>query len=209
MNRLARTAATCVLAFAALFCAVGFAAPQTAAPGPLPLNVNVTWGSGTHDCDSPREGSVICIAGKATIAGIGVFEYARDGVPTGATTSDGCSEYSTHGTIFVTGGTAVLDGVPATTCGGTDAPDAHYDYKITGGTGILAGATGSGDIVADHGVDKWHGTLDAAGLHPHSSSSGSSVPVIASVAGIVVLAAAVGLVFWWRRRRAGSATSST
>jgi hypothetical protein len=147
---------------------------------------------------------VICIAGKVSITGLGVLEYARDGVPTGATTADGCDEYSTHGTIFVMGGTAVFDGTPATTCGGTDVPDAHYDYTIKGGTGILAGATGSGDIVADHGIDRWHGTLDAAGLHPEPSSSTSAPLVISVVAvAVVLIGGSIALVVARRRRRPG------
>jgi hypothetical protein len=205
MKRGGGTAAACAAFAASLFCMVGAASPGAVPNGPIRLDINVTWGSGTHDCDAPRPGSVICIAGNASITGLGVFEYARDGVPTGATTSDGCDEYSTHGTIFVTGGTALFDGTPATTCGGTDVPDAHYDYTITGGTGILAGATGSGDIVADHGIDKWHGTLDAAGLHPKQSSS-TSTPLVISlvVAVVVVIGGAVTLVVV--RRRVGYPT---
>jgi hypothetical protein len=198
MNRHAKVASACAAIVAAALCIAGFAAPRTAQTNPIRIDVTFNWSSGTHDCDAPRLGSVICVMAKGTVSGLGDFEYARDGVPTGGSTTDGCSQYSTHGTIFVTGGTAAFDGTPATTCGGTDVPDAHYDYTISGGTGILVGATGSGDIVADHGVDKWHGSLDAAGLHPKSASSSSSTLVIVSIA-TVVAAGAVALVVLRRR----------
>ena len=201
MNRHAKVASACAAIAAAVLCIAGFAAPRAAQTNPIRIDVTFSWSSGTHDCDDPRLGSVICVMAKGTVTGLGDFEYARDGVPTGGSTTDGCSQYSTHGTIFVTGGTAVLDGTPASTCGGTDVPDAHYDYTISGGIGILVGATGSGDIVADHGVDKWHGSIDAAGLHPKSASSGSSTLVVVSiVAGVVVIAGAVAIVVLRRRR---------
>jgi hypothetical protein len=201
MKRQGRTAAPFAAIAVGLLCVVAAASPPTVPKGPVQLDTFVTWGSGTHDCDAPRPGSVICIQGKATITGLGDFEYARDGVPANATTADGCDEFSTQGTIFVAGGTAAFDGTPATTCGGTDVPDAHYDYTIKGGTGILAGATGSGDIVADHGVDKWHGTLDAVGLHPKQSASSSAPVVISSVAAaVVVIGGAIAVVVVRRRR---------
>jgi len=209
MNRHAKVASACAAMVAIVLCIAGFTAPRAAQTTPFRIDVTFTWSSGTHDCVDPRLGSVICVMAKGTVTGLGDFEYARDGVPTGGSTTDGCSQYSTHGTIFVTGGTAVLDGTPANTCGGTDVPDAHYDYTISGGTGILVGATGSGDIVADHGVDKWHGTIDAAGLHPKTASSSSSTPVIVSiVAGIVVIAVAVAVVVL-RRRRTPTPTPGT
>jgi hypothetical protein len=202
MKRQGRTAAACVAIGVGLFCVVAAASPPAVPKGPVPLDVNVTWGTGDHDCDTPRQGSVICIQGKATITGLGDFQYARDGVPANATTADGCDEFSTQGTIFIAGGTADFYGPPATTCGGTDVPDAHYDYTIKSGTGILAGATGSGDIVADHGVDKWHGTLDAVGLHPKRSSSSSAPLVISSVAAaVVVVGGGIALVVVRRKRR--------
>jgi hypothetical protein len=201
MKRHGGTAAACAALGASLFCVVAAASPPAVPKGPVRLDVNVTWGTGDHDCDTPRPGSVICIVGKATVTGIGDFEYARDGVPANAQTADGCAEYSTQGTIFVTGGTAAFDGTPATTCGGTDVPDAHYDYTIKGGTGILAGATGSGDIVADHGVDKWHGTLDAVGLHPKQSSSSSAPVVISSVVAAVVVVGGAFAFMLVRRKR--------
>ena len=201
MNRRAKVASACAAIAAAVLCVAGFTTPRAAQTNPIRIDVTFNWSSGTHDCVDPRLGSVICVMAKGTVTGLGDFEYARDGVPTGGTTTDGCSQYSTHGAIFVTGGTAVLDGTPASTCGGTDVPDAHYDYTISGGTGILVGATGSGDIVADHGVDKWHGSIDAVGLHPKSASSGSSTVVVVSiVAGIVVIAGAVTIIVLRRRR---------
>jgi hypothetical protein len=204
MKRQGRTAAACVAIGVGLLCTVAAASPPAVPKGPVQLNVDVTWGTGDHDCDAPRPGSVICIQGKAAITGLGDFQYARDGVPANAQTADGCAEYSTQGTIFIAGGTAEFDGTPATTCGGTDVPDAHYDYTIKGGTGILAGATGSGDIVADHGVDKWHGTLDAVGLHPKQSSSSSAPIVISSVvAAVVVVGGGIAFVVVRRRRATG------
>jgi len=209
MKRPSRTAAACAAIGVGLLCVVAAASPPALPAGPVRLDVNVTWGTGDHDCDTPRPGSVICIVGKATITGLGDFEYARDGVPANAQTADGCAEYSTQGTIFVTGGTAAFDGTPATTCGGTDVPDAHYDYTIKGGTGILAGATGSGDIVADHGTDKWHGTLDAVGLHPKQSSSSSAPVVISAVAaGVVLVGGAITVVVIRRRRHTASELGS-
>lgn len=204
MKRKGRTAAACVAIGVGLLCVVAAASPPSVPKGPVQLNVNVTWGTGDHDCDAPRPDSVICIQGKATIAGLGDFQYARDGVPANATTADGCDEFSTQGTIFIVGGTAEFDGTPATTCGGTDVPDAHYDYTIKGGTGILVGATGSGDIVADHGVDKWHGTLDAVGLHPEPSSSPSGLVVVLSVVvAVVVVGGGAAFVLARRRRQIG------
>jgi hypothetical protein len=209
VKRQGRTAAACVAIAVGLLCVVAAASPPAVPKGPVQLNVNVTWGTGDHDCDAPRAGSVICIQGKATITGLGDFQYARDGVPANATTADGCDEFSTQGTIFIAGGTAAFDGTPATTCGGTDVPDAHYDYTIKGGTGILAGATGSGDIVADHGVDKWHGTLDAVGLHPKQSSSSSALVVVLSVvAAVIVIGVAIAFVLVRRRRQTAEAHAS-
>jgi hypothetical protein len=200
MKRHGRTAAACAAIGVSLLCVVAAASPPAVPKGPVQLDVNVTWGTGDHDCAAPRPGSVICVQGEATVTGLGDFQYERDGVPANATTADGCDEFSTQGTIFIAGGTAAFDGTPATTCGGTDVPDAHYNYTIKGGTGILAGATGSGDIVADHGVDKWHGTLDAAGLHPKQSSSSSALVVVLSVVAVVVVVGG-GIVFVVVRRR--------
>jgi hypothetical protein len=205
MKRQGRTAAACVAAAVSLFCTVAAASPPALPAGPVRLDVNVTWGTGDHDCDTPRPGSVICIQGKATITGLGDFQYARDGVPANATTADGCDEFSTQGTIFIAGGTADFYGTPATTCGGTDVPDAHYDYTIKSGSGILAGATGSGDIVADHGVDKWHGTLDAVGLHPKQSPSSSAPLVISFAVAVVLIGGVIAVVVVRRRRSTGDA----
>lgn len=138
--------------------------------------VSVFSWDGTRECAHPRPGSVICIAGEADVPGLGHVEYARDAVGNGKQTSDGCPELSTVGVIWVSGGTAVLTGKPASTCGAKDNPDAHYLYTISGGTGTLAGASGSGDIVADHGVDRWHGTLVAPHIVLVAQPSKASVP---------------------------------
>jgi hypothetical protein len=129
----------------------------------VPIVADFSW-DGTHECVSPRTGSVICISGQANVRGLGHVEYARDAVGTGQQTADGCPKLTTVGTIWVTGGKATLKGRPADTCGADDNPDAHYLFTISGGTGVLAGATGSGDIVADHGVDRWHGTVSGPRL---------------------------------------------
>jgi hypothetical protein len=107
------------------------------------------------------------VQGSADVPGIGIVEYARYAVPADGFTTDGCSKLSTHGTLYVGGGSAEFDGKPANTCGTGPSgvhPDAHYLYTISHGAGALAGATGSGDIVADHGVDVWKGTLVAPQL---------------------------------------------
>lgn len=131
----------------------------------VPLNATYLWGSGTRTCHS-RTGAVICIVAQHKVSGIGLVEYERDAVASGGSTADGCSRLSTLGRIWVRHGkgSIVLVGVPATDCGGTDHPDAHYVFTLKAGRGVLAGATGSGDIVADHGKDIWHGTLHAPHL---------------------------------------------
>jgi hypothetical protein len=178
---------------AALFTTVIAAGPGMAAESgrTVPIDVVALW-TGSRECVAPREGSVICIRGEGTVAGLGKFEYARDAVPTGGTTADGCPMYSTHGEIYIDGGTAVLDGTPAAVCGTDHVPDANYVFTISGGTGSLAGATGSGTILADRPGDNWHGTIVFA-----ASPSAVSAPAKRSqskrggiVAGIVVLLAA-------------------
>lgn len=163
---------------------LAMAPPAARAAGSYPVVAVFSW-DGTRECAHPRPDSVICISGEADVAGLGRVEYARDAVGNGKQTKDGCPELSTVGTIWVSGGTAVLTGRPASTCGAKDNPDAHYLYTISAGTGTLAGASGSGDIVADHGVDRWHGTLVA----PHfvlvaqpskTSTMEASVPPTAS-----------------------------
>jgi hypothetical protein len=199
---------------------------QALAKATVPIVATFTW-DGSHECASPRTDSVICISGKADVRGLGHVEYARDAVSTGEQTPDGCPKLSTLGTIWVAGGTAVITGSPANSCGAKDNPDAHYLYTISSGTGVLAGASGSGDIVADHGVDRWHGTLSGPQLplaaaptstpsavpatsSPNSpvaeaadSSSSSSVAAWVSVPAVVVLAGGLTL-FLVRRRRGGS-----
>lgn len=141
------------------------------------------------------------------------MQYGRDAVPAGATTPDGCAEYSTHGTLWLPGGTADFDGAPVSNCGGTDNPDAHYAYTISNGTGVLAGARGTGDIVADNGVDRWHGTLEAPALAPRAeavaavphrshgwTATATAAVAVAVLSGAVALATAVRL----RRRKARS-----
>jgi hypothetical protein len=202
----------------AVLCLSGVAVgARTSAPtsGVVHIDVDFTW-DGTHNCVTQRTGSVACISGKATVPSLGEVQYARDAVPAGATTPDGCAEFSTHGTIWLAGGTADFDGTPVATCGGTDSPDAHYTYTISNGTGILAGASGTGDIVADNGVDRWHGTLEAPGLAPHAAAA-ATVPhrshgwtaatttVVALAVAVVAGALALGTVVGLRRKRARSA----
>lgn len=141
----------------ALLLTVGLGPTAAAAAESIPVKVDFTW-TGTLSCATERAGSVICISAKATVAGLGDVEYARDAVPAGGNTKDGCPMFSTHGTIYVPGGTAVLDGTPAPTCGTDHVPDANYLYTISGGTGVLVGAAGSGSILADK-VDRWVGTF--------------------------------------------------
>jgi len=119
-----------------------------ASPRVVQVDVDFSW-DGVRNCESQRPGSVICISAQANVPGFGLVEYARDAVPNGQTTPDGCPEFSTHGQLWLPGGTAQFDGVPVATCGATDNPDAHYSYTIHDGTGVLEGAHGSGDVVAD------------------------------------------------------------
>ncbi|MDQ1714511.1 MAG: hypothetical protein QOC60_456 [Frankiaceae bacterium] len=158
-----------VLALASLaLVPLGGAIAQAATSnGTVSIAQTFTWYSGSHDCASPPADMVICLTGSAVVPGLGTLDYARYAQNAPGLTKDGCSRLSTHGTIWVAGGTAEFDGPPASTCGqGTTAakPDAHYVYKILKGTGVLAGASGIGDLVADHGVDIWKGTLVAPGL---------------------------------------------
>jgi hypothetical protein len=177
----------------------------------IQINTDFSW-KGTRNCESPRPDSVICISAQADVDGLGLVEYARDAVPNGETTPDGCPEYSTQGKIWVPGGTAEFDGTPVPTCGASDNPDAHYSYTIHDGTGVLAGATGTGDVVADNGVDRWHGTLHLAPkvaavtpaaapvVKPAGHQSSSAVPLFAGIGGAVVVLAVVGTLLYRRRR---------
>jgi len=195
-----------------------------ASPRVVQVNVDFSW-DGVRNCESQRPGSVICISAQANVPGLGLVEYARDAVPNGQITPDGCPEFSTLGHLWVPGGTAQFDGAPVATCGGTDNPDAHYSYTIHDGTGVLEGAQGSGDVVADNGKDRWHGTIAlapapaAVAAAPASASAvsrlastGSAGPstgsggnatliVVAIVGGLVVLGAALALVVRSRARR--------
>lgn len=159
----------------------------------IAVNADFAW-HGVRNCDAQRPGSVMCIAAQARVAGLGLVEYARDAVPNGQTTTDGCPEYSTQGTIWVSGGTAKFDGAPAPTCGAQDSPDAHYTLTLHGGAGVLSGATGTADVVADNGVDRWHGSIALAG-----SGGSQSGLVIGGVAGGVVVAGVAATV-WLRRK---------
>jgi len=189
--------------------------PADSAGKTIQINTDFSW-KGTRNCESQRPGSVICISAQADVEGLGLVEYARDAVPNGETTPDGCPEYSTQGTLWVPGGTAKFDGTPVPTCGATDNPDAHYSYTIHDGTGVLAGATGTGDVVADNGVDRWHGTLQLAAkpaptaaassaaaapvANKPGHTSSSALPLIAGIGGAVVVAALAGTLFYRRRR---------
>ncbi len=169
-------------------------AASAAAGKTIAVNADFTW-NGVRNCVTQRPGSVICIAAQGKVDGLGLVEYARDAVPNGQTTPDGCPEFSTQGTLWVAGGNAKFDGAPVPTCGATDSPDAHYTLTLRGGAGVLAGATGTGDVVADNGVDRWRGSVTLAG-----SGGGTSSGLIVAVAGggIVVAAGAAGVL--WRRR---------
>ena len=180
-----------------------FATPVIAAnPSPtdktIAVDADFTW-DGVRNCDKPRPNSVICIAAQAKIDGLGLVEYARDAVPTGETTPDGCSEYSTHGSLWVPGGTAQFDGVPVPTCGADDSPDAHYEYTLRDGTGVLAGATGTGDVVADNGVDRWHGTITLAAKSTANGGGASAGPFVGGIVGAVVVIVAAAVL--WRSER--------
>jgi len=187
-----------------------------ASPRVVQVDVDFSW-DGVRNCESQRPGSVICISAQATVHGLGLVEYARDAVPNGQTTPDGCLEFSTHGQLWVPGGTAQFDGVPVPTCGANDNPDAHYTYTIHDGAGALQGAIGTGDVVADNGTDRWHGTItltaavasaapSSAAPTPSSSaaqpaasgaaavstgSSGNAVWIVAAVVGALVVVGAV------------------
>jgi hypothetical protein len=157
------------------------------------------------------------------VDGLGLVEYARDAVPTGETTPDGCPEYSTQGTLWVPGGTAKFDGVPVPTCGAADNPDAHYEYTLRDGAGVLAGATGTGDVVADNGVDRWHGTITLAAKNTAKNTStntakntarmttngggSSSGPVVGGIVGVVVVAIVAAALVWRRRSRQPAKTA--
>jgi len=163
----------------------------------IPVNADFAW-NGVRNCAAQRPGSVICIAAQAKIDGLGLVEYARDAVPNGQTTPDGCPEFSTRGTLWVPGGTAEFDGTPVPTCGASDSPDAHYTLTLHDGAGVLAGATGTGDVVADNGVDRWHGSITLAATGGDSSSG---VVVGGAAGGVVVVGGAAAIVLRRRRHR--------
>jgi hypothetical protein len=115
-------------------------------------------------CVVPRVNSVICVAARGSSAGLGKYEYARDAVPSGTQTSDGCPGYSTRGWLWVKGGKIAFFGKPATTCGKDPqqpdvSPDANYVLTFSKGSGVLAGATGTATVLAARGTDIWNGTL--------------------------------------------------
>lgn len=170
---------------------------SAAAGKTISVNADFTW-NGVRNCGTQRPGSVICVAAQAKVNGLGLVEYARDAVPSGQTTPDGCPEFSTQGTLWVPGGTAKFDGTPVPTCGANDSPDAHYALSLRDGAGVLAGATGAGDVVADNGVDRWHGSITLRGGNDGGTSSGL---VVGGVAGGVAVAAAVVALALSRRRR--------
>jgi hypothetical protein len=125
------------------------------------INGRLRWGTSFRHCSPLRAGSVICVAAKGTSKALGKYEYARDAVPSGTQTTDGCPGYTTRGTVWVKGGTLTLSGAPATTCGADPrqpgvSPDANYVVTIKKGTGVLKGATGSGTILAANGTDIWN-----------------------------------------------------
>lgn len=153
----------------------------TASSTAIQIDLDFSW-DGVRNCANERSGSVICISAQATVPGLGLVEYARDAVPNGQHTPDGCPEFSTHGQLWVPGGTAEFDGVPDPTCGADDNPDAHYTYTIIAGTGVLAGATGTGDVVADNGVDRWHGTIQLAAATGSPSVVKSPAQAVKSLA---------------------------
>ena len=172
-----------LLAIVTAVIAVGLlgGAPAQAATstGTVSIAQNFTWGTGNRDCVSPPADYVVCIFASATVPGLGTLDYARYAQNAAGLTKDGCGRLSTHGTIWVAGGTAEVDGQPASTCGkgtGLGRPDAHYLYTILKGTGVLEGATGSGDIVADHGTDIWKGTLVAPRLKGMTVPLASAAP---------------------------------
>ena len=178
----------------------------------IAVNADFTW-NGVRNCEAQRPGSVICVAAQAKIDGLGLVEYARDAVPNGQTTPDGCPEYSTQGTLWVPGGTAKFDGTPVPTCGASDSPDAHYTLTLRDGVGVLAGATGAGDVVADNGVDRWHGsiTLTGAGtVADAGTGGGSSSGLVTGVivgGGLVVLSGVAATALWRRRNRRSAKTA--
>jgi hypothetical protein len=153
-----------LLAVALLALAVtGYAAAATATRTAT-IKARLTWGSATRGCAPARAGSVICISARGASAKLGRYEYARDAVPAGGQTRDGCVEYGTHGTLWVKGGKLAFVGAPATTCGADPrqpglTPDANYVVTFKSGTGVLKGASGRGTILAASGVDIWNVTL--------------------------------------------------
>src|SRR4051794_9465865 len=108
----------------------GFATASTASTTAT-VKGRLKWGSSMRFCVAARTNSVICVAARGTSAGLGKYEYARDAVPSGTQTTDGCPGYSTHGWLWVKGGKVSFFGKPATTCGADPqqpgvSPDANY-----------------------------------------------------------------------------------
>jgi hypothetical protein len=130
------------------------------------LDGRYKWGSSARSCVAPRAGSVICVAAKGKVAGLGAFAYARDAVSTGGHTNDGCEQFSTHGTLWANGGHISFRGGPAATCGSdpqqpNSSPDANYvvSFVPSSGKGVLAKASGKFTILADQGTDIWAGSI--------------------------------------------------
>jgi hypothetical protein len=156
---------TRLLGVAALALALGGFATAATTTRPASIKGRLRWGTSFRPCAAPqRAGSVICISAKGTSAVLGKYEYARDAVPTGAQTSDGCPEFTTRGTLWVKGGKILFTGAPASTCGKDPrqpgvSPDANYVVTLKNGSGRLKGATGTGTVLAARGTDIWAVTL--------------------------------------------------
>jgi hypothetical protein len=200
------TAALTTIAAAAATAAAAAATPAT--PATVALSGRFGWSSdATLSCSGQRPGSVICVTAAGDVPGLGHITYVRDAVSTGGTTTDGCPQYTTEGTIWLDGGSATFTGRPAATCGGSDSPDAHYLVTFGGGTGTWADVSGSGEIVADKGYDIWTATVAApttatagTGAASHGHSAAQLVAVSAGAAAAVLVAA--GALVLGRRRRA-------
>jgi len=206
------TLATVTLATVTL--ATAAAAAAAAKPATVALAGRFGWSSdATLSCSGQRPGSVICVTAAGDVPGLGHITYVRDAVSTGGTTTDGCPQYTTEGTIWLDGGSATFTGRPAPTCGGSDSPDAHYLVTFGGGTGTWADVSGSGEIVADKGYDIWTATVAApttatagAGAASHGHSAAQLAAVSAGAAGAVLVVA--GALMVARRRRAARATET-
>ena len=141
----------------------GFASASTSTVT-VTVKGRLRWSSSMRHCVAVRVGSVICVAARGTSAGLGKYEYARDAVPSGTQTTDGCAGFGTQGHLWVKGGVISFVGAPATTCGADPqqpgvSPDANYVLTFKNGKGVLAGATGAGTVLAARGTDIWNVTL--------------------------------------------------